>query len=663
MLSSGAFCVKEWFAIGLVVALLAGAAPAKADLLSADDEKIYRQAFDAAHNDHYDWAQAAAAKAHDKLLAKVLQWLYYTQANSGANFAEITSFIRTNPTWPQIATLQRRAEEVISAATPDGVVLDWFSTTAPQTVDGAMAYGRALINAGQTEKAERLLRDAWIDGNFGPIQERQFLTGFQDLLRDEDDVARLDRLLWNHQEQAAARQLSRVDDSYRQLAQARMALDNEASNAETLAARLPERFRNDPGLVYELLRYRRQHDKDEQAISLLSHPAADKLHPELWWTERAILARRALNQGHVSQAYEIARGHGQKDGTGFADAEWLSGWIALRFLGDQEVALGHFSRMFERVGSAQSRARAAYWAGRACEALGRGDDSVRWYNMAAVHITTFYGQLAAGRLDREQLWPLPADPQPTAADTAAFERQELVRAARMLGQIKETDLIRPFMVRMAELTDSPGSRALAAGLAGTLGRSDIAVSVAKRSERDGVPLITSGYPVPRLNTPERPERALVLGVIRQESAFYHQAVSPAGARGLMQLMPTTAAKLAKTMKVIFKKKEALAEALTHDPGLNVKLGAAYLDDLLSDFDGSYILSVAAYNAGPSRVKKWLHDMGDPRQTEVDAIDWIESIPFSETRNYVQRVLEGVQVYRRRLGATDLTLSLEGDVKR
>lgn len=657
-------CVKEWFAIGLVAAVLClGAPSAKAEPLSADDEKIYRQAFDAARNDHYDWAQAGAAKAHSKLLSKVLQWQYYTQANSGAGFGDITAFIRANPTWPQIATLQRRAEETITAATPDSVILEWFSSSPPQTVDGAMAYGRALINAGQNEKALKTLRDTWISGNFGPVQERQFLDTFQEILRDEDDEARLDRLLWTHQEQAAARQLSRVDDSFRLLAQARLALDNDAANAETLAARLPERFRNNPGLLYELVHYRRQHDKDDLAIALLSHPAADTVHPEMWWTERAILARRALAQGHISQAYEIARHHGQLDGAGFADAEWLSGWIALRFLGDHEVALNHFSRMFERVASAQSRARAAYWAGRASDALGQGDESVRWYNLAAVHITTFYGQLAAARLDHDQLWPLPADPAPTSADTETFERHELVHVARMLGQIKETDLIRPFMMRMAELTDSPGTRELAASLATSLGRADIAVSVAKRSEREGVPLITAGYPLPRLSTTDRPERSLVFGVIRQESAFYHQAVSPAGARGLMQLMPTTAAKLAKAMNVIFKKKEALANALTQDPGLNVKLGSAYLDDLLSDFNGSYILSVAAYNAGPSRVRKWMRDMGDPRQRDVDAVDWIESIPFAETRNYVQRVLEGVQVYRRRLGVTDTALSLEHDVKR
>ncbi len=655
--------MKTWFAATVVAAILFGAHPARADLLSADDAKLYRLAFDSAHKDHFDWAMAATAKAHNKLPAKVLQWLAYTQPNSGASFDEITGFIRANPTWPQMTTLLRRAEEALSAATPDAVVMEWFAIYPPQTVDGAMAYGKALINAGQNEKAETLLRQAWVTGNFGPIQERQFLASFRDLLRDEDQIARLDRLLWEHQDSAAQHQILRVPDDYRLLAQARMALDNAASNAESLAARLPASVKDDPGLIYELVRYRRSHDMDDEAILLLDHASRNKTRPNLWWTERAILARRALQHGHVSQAYQIARDHGQSGGTGFADAEWLAGWIALRFLDDRQVALDHFTRMYDRVNTPQSRSRAAYWAGRAAEMLGQGDIAVRWFNQAAQHITTFYGQLAAARLNLDSQWPLPADPLPSAEDIQRFEHHELVRAARMLGEIKETDLVRPFMIRMNDLAQTPGERALAAALASSLGRSDIAVMVAKRSERDGVPLIASGYPIPPVAAAEKPERALVFGLIRQESAFHFEAVSSAGALGLMQLMPATAAKIAKALNVVFKKKDALANALTRDPNLNVRLGSAYLNDLLNDFNGSYILSVAAYNAGPSRIKKWIREMGDPRTQEVDAVDWIESIPYSETRNYVQRVLEGMQIYRQRLGTTNLALSLERDLKR
>jgi soluble lytic murein transglycosylase len=656
--------VKFRFAAALLVAaVFAGTAPARANLLTPEDERLYKLAFSAAHNDDYSAARNTAARAHDKLLGKVLTWMYFVAPNSGAVFADITDFIRANPTWPQSATLMRRAEEAITAATPDQAVRDWFDVYPPLTVDGAMAYAKALQTGGQTDKAAKVARDAWVSGNFGPIQERQFLANFQDLLRDEDQVARLDRLLWEHQESAVEHQILRADGEYRLVAQARMALFHDASNAEAVAARVPEKFKNDPGLIYELLRYRRAHDMDDEAMALLSHPSRNKVHPEMWWTERAVMARKQLQQGHITQAYQIARDHGQTEGAGYADAEWLAGWIALRFLDDREVALQHFARMYERVNTPQSRARAAYWAGRACDVLGRGDDSVRWYAAAAQNVTTFYGQLAASRISPEQQWPMPADPLPNAADIDFFEKHELVRVARMLGEIKESEMIRPFMLRMNELAKTPGQRALAANLATNLGRSDIAVAVAKKSEREGFPLIASGYPIPQLGQNDQPEKALVLGLIRQESAFHFEAVSPVGARGLMQLMPDTASRVAKGLGLKFKKQKVLDAALTSDPSLNVKLGSAYLGGLLDNFNGSYILSIASYNAGPGRIRRWMKDNGDPRTPDVDAIDWIESIPYSETRNYVQRVLEGVQIYRRRLGATGLAHSLENDLKR
>ena len=654
-------------AAALTAALLTAAAlcpaPAQAALLSPEDQRLYRLAFQAAHDQQFDAAKNTAARAQDKLLGKVVAWMSYSQSGSGASFEEITAFIRANPDWPQTSVLMKRAEESITAATPEQAVRDWFESYPPLTVDGSMAYGKALLSAGQQEKAAKVLRDAWVSGNFGPIQERQFLTSFAEILRDEDQVARMDRLLWEHQDSATSAQVLRVESDYRLVAQARMALFKDASNAESVAEKVPEKFKNDPGLIYELLRYRRSHDKDAEAMALLSHPSRNKIHPEMWWTERSIMARKQLQQGHVSQAYEIARDHGQTEGAGYSEAEWLAGWISLRFLDDKETALAHFSRMYERVSTPQSRSRAAYWAGRACDALGRGDDSVRWYNSAAQYVTTYYGQLSASRLNPELLWPMPADPLPTAADIEGFEKHELVRASRELGEIKESEMIRPFMLRMNELSRTPGSRALAAHLSTTLGRDDIAVAVAKKSEREGFPLIASGYPLPQLSQGDQPERALVLGLIRQESAFHFEAVSPVGARGLMQLMPATAQKVAKALGLTYKKQTSLNAALTDNPSLNVKLGSAYLDELLGNFNGSYILSVAAYNAGPGRVRKWLKDLGDPRSKEVDPVDWVESIPYSETRNYVQRVLEGTQIYRRRLGETGLSHSLDSDLKR
>lgn len=649
------------FAAALLLAsALTGLAPGSAQALSPEDERLYKLAFDSARKQHFDWALSSTKKAQNKLLAKVLQWQYYVTAGSGADFAEITGFMRANPAWPQQTTLTRRAEEAITAATDRGEIIAWFDEHPPLTVEGATAYAKALLERGRGDQATELVRKNWVSGNFGQVQERQFLANFEEMLRPEDDLARLDRLLWDHQTQAARLQQSRVDNDHKLLAQARLALDDETPNAESLAARLPASVKDDPGLIYEQVRYRRNHDQDEAAIQLLRHPSHDRVRPELWWTERAILARRSLQAGKISVAYDLAQSHAQTVGAGFADAEWLSGWIALRFLNDPTEALDHFARMYDHVVTPQSRSRAAYWAGRAAEALGQGDESVRWFNQSAQNVTTFYGQLAVAHIHHDQLWPLPPDPTPTPEDRANFERQEMVEVAHMLGQIKETDLVRPFMLKMIDLAATPGQRELAANLALSLNRADIAVTVAKQSERQGVPLIGSGYPM--LKAPgDRPEPALLLSLIRQESAFQYEAVSKAGALGLMQLMPETAAQLARALKIIFKRKDNLNDALTHNPSLNVKLGAAYVGDLLDRFNGSYVLAIAAYNAGPARIRRWIKDQGDPRSPEIDAIDWIESIPFAETRDYVERVLECTQIYRRKLGAK--TTLIDQDIKR
>ncbi len=664
--------VRIWVALAVAFAAFATAGVAQAGSLSPDDVRYYRDAFAAAHKDRFDYARVQARKAHDKLLIKVLVWMDYIRPNSGASFADITAFIGNNPTWPQIAVLSRRAEEAITVATPDYAVLAWFDKHPPQTVDGAMAYGKALINAGRSAQATALLRDSWINGDFGPVQEHQFRLHFGDLIRPEDDKLRMDRLLWSlvgqgaqgePDDSQARRQLPRIPAGDRPLAEARIALAKDAANAEALLAHVPESSRNDPGLLFERVHFLRDRGRDDQAIALMKSIPGNQARPDLWWPERAALARTALQEGHPGDAYAIAQDHGQLSGAPFAEAEWLSGWIELRFVSDPAGAVVHFTRMYDHVITPQSRARAAYWAGRAYEAAGQADNAKHWYTQAADYVTAFYGQLAASHLGEEQQWPLPADPLPSAADIESFEHEELAMESRRLTEIGETEILRPFVMRLIEQAKTPGERALAAQVAASSGRSDIAIAVARRSERDGIPLISTGYPLSPLPPGNRPERALLLGLIRQESAFHTAAISSAGARGLMQIMPATAAKIAKGLKLVFKRQKTLDSALTNDPSLNVRLGASYMDSLLGDFNGSYILSIAAYNAGPGRVRKWIDDMGDPRAKGIDSIDWIESIPYFETRNYVQRVLEGVQIYRRRLAATGLVLSLEGDLKR
>ncbi|TAN52834.1 MAG: lytic transglycosylase domain-containing protein, partial [Rhodospirillales bacterium] len=341
-----------------------------------------------------------------------------------------------------------------------------------------------------------------------------------------------------------------------------------------------------------------------------------------------------------------------------ADAEWLSGWIALRFLSDKEAAVRHFTQLSEKAQSSILKARGAYWLGRSLQAMGKEAEAKAQFEAASRFVTTYYGQLASEQLGPSQGWMLPTAPLPTEEDLKQFTASELVQAVRRMAEAGTPSLARPFLLKLQDGADTPGLKALTVSLAEKLGRIDLAVHLARRADRAGVTLIGSGWPVPPYEIPAGgPEKALLLALMRQESGFHAEAVSSAGARGLMQLMPATAKKQAQIMKIGY------SPARISDPSVNIRLGTAYLDGLLSDFKGSYIMALAAYNAGPSRVAKWAREFGDPREAEVDAVDWVESIPFSETRGYVQRVMESVQVYRRRLGAETSTLALLTDLKR
>jgi peptidoglycan lytic transglycosylase len=360
----------------------------------------------------------------------------------------------------------------------------------------------------------------------------------------------------------------------------------------------------------------------------------------------------------MSVGYRISNGFGATEGLTFAEGEWLSGWIALRSLDDYKVAYDHFTTLYAGVGTTISKARGAYWAGRAAEDMGDVATAQNWYRAAATNNTAYYGQLAAARLGSVDALTFAPMPRPTPAETAAFDKRELVRAVRLLGQLDQESRARPFLTAMADGTSDPDTLRLTADLGRELHRDDLAVMVAKIARDKGVDLIDYLYPLRSVPAGPGPEQALTLAVIRQESAFELGAVSPAGALGLMQLMPSTAKHVAKSEKLRYRKQD-----LTRSAEYNMRLGRAYLQELLDHFDQSYVLAIAAYNAGPDRVSGWISQYGDPRDHGVDVVDWIETIPISETRNYVQRVLENLQVYRHRLGEVQVAQSLQQDLLR
>jgi len=651
--------LRRCFFLLLSLFSLVGAAPnqAWAGAMSPADSAIYHAAFASVEDDNWSAALAEAGRARDPLLAKVIFWLDLGRPGSGHPFSDYVTFLAQNPDWPERSAVLAQAELAMPPNLAPDQVLAWFKNREPLTMPGAMQLGRALQARNEAAKAVPVLRTGWVELDGTQDEESEYLSRFGTLLRSEDHVARLDRLLWDNRQDAAKRMMPRVDATHQALAQARLALHNETKNADALLARVPAKLQHDPGLIYERARWRRRHDQFESIPDLFVPPLKQVPRPDMVWRELDDAARRALSRGAPKVAYRLAVQHGAKEGTAFYEGEWLAGWIALRFLHDPKTATTHFTRLYDGVVAPISRARAAYWLGRAADDMKNKAAAQRWYAQAAQWPTTYYGQLAALRAGDHGPLAIAAVPPPSAQDQSEFEKRELVEVVRRLGEVDQADRARVFLLRLVDLAKTPGQHRLAAELAESLGRNDLMIATAKASRQYGVELIDQLYPM-REVPPGDPEKALVLAVIRQESAFDQEATSSAGALGLMQLMPATAKTVATQMGQPYVK-----DRLTSDGDYNIQLGRYYLDGLIGDYNGSYVLAIAGYNAGPRRISEWISQNQDPRAKGIDVIDWIESIPLSETRNYVQRVLENLQVYRHRIGGTQQTASLEQDLAR
>jgi len=659
--------INTAFAAGLLAAGLGMAAPTSLEAatisVSKNDKSAAKKALAAGKRSKWTEFRKHQNRVKNPVLNKALYWHLLTSPNSGASFLEIDGFMKANTAWPQRRRMLIRAEQVMPHTLEDAAVFKWFGDRHPITPNGTARLASSYLKQGNKEAATKLIQHIWINGNFGAKQERQFYRQFRRYMTREDHLERLDRLLWAGKYYPVRRMYRRIHSDYRKLAEARLTLRRFRGGVDRAISRVPDRLKEDPGLVYERLRWRRKKGKNEFARELLAKPPEDLVVPTKWWHERAILARRALRDGHISEAYAVAKNHGltDKQPAGLIDAEWLAGWIALRFLkdkADKEAAYTHFVTAYNTAKFPISKSRGAYWAGRAAEAQGESPKARHWYKKAFEHQTTYYGQLAAARLPADEKLDLPPAPKSDGTKVSEFAKSEIVTVVQILGKAGLQELMRPFIRRLNSVNAAPEWRAKVAALATSAGRPDLSILTAKQSLREGHHLIEAGYPV--LDRKLRPgmEAPFVHAIIRQESAFNLRAISHAGARGLMQLMPATAFRVAKKNKVRYVRRK-----LTEDEAYNLRIGQAYLADLLVEFKNSYILSLAAYNAGPARVRRWIKANGDPRDPSVDPIDWVEMIPFEETRNYVQRVIENLHVYRHRMAETEIAFSPESDLRR
>jgi soluble lytic murein transglycosylase len=647
--------MRTILAAALLLPLLAApllARPAAAQPWASEPQRSAgRQALAAAQAGRFPEAEALAAQA-DPLARKLVTWMRVQARPAVASGAEIVAWLVANPDWPLPETIGRRAEEALATDPDDALVLRHFARFPARTIEGAQRHADALARAGRGREAAPILRAAWRQGPpTDGATEAAFAERNAQALTADDHWQRFQRLAWENQAGAASRVVPRLDANRRAAAEWRLALRGEREPDGAAQIR-------DIGVMYERARLLRRRDRDAEAAAVWAsaEPLQAGIGPEAAraiWAERQIVARKLLRLGDAPTAYRVAANHGQAEpGEARQEGEFLAGMIALRRLDDAARAQAHFARVAEGSQSVITRARSAYWEGLALAALGRQAEARGRFEAAAALPVAFYGQLASlalGETPRQLAARINASalPEPPADVARAFGGRELARAAVTLADLGQSDRARMFLLRMEDVSPDAADRWLIARLAVLIGRPDHAVWVARRAGADGVILLEDGWPTPFATPAEGAEPAIVNAITRQESNFEVTAVSSANARGPMQLLPTTAQGVARRLGIAHN-----TAMLTTDPAHNLRLGSAYIAERLARFGGALPLAAAAYNAGTGRVDEWLLTYGDPRiPSGPDVREWIELIPFGETRNYVQRVIENVVVYRARNPAT------------
>jgi soluble lytic murein transglycosylase len=630
------------FALAVAVIAALGHPAAAADPPSAETAEAMRLAFDKVRDDDWRAADVAALPA-GPVGRDIVEW--YRLRDGAGEFADYLAFAERRPDWPDLDTIRRNAEGAIRPGERPEVVLDFFSGHEPATGAGVVRLIEAHEALGHTGDAMATAVKAWLTLPLGADAEGELLSRYADELAPFHEQ-RMDAMLWDGNESAWRRMIGRVSEGWLRLAEARQALDAQAPGVDARIAAVPEELQEHPGLAYERFNWRARKGRREDAIALMLERSTgpDALgRPERWANWRRIYARMLMREGEALSAYTLASRHFLVEGAHFADLEWLSGFLALRFLDDPELALFHFDRFETAVQTPISLGRAGYWRGRAYEALGEEENAEAAYRAGAEHQTSFYGLLAA--------------------EAAGVSLDVALTGAETFPPLAETGLARNSVWRAAELFLAGGEpwraeqfvrhigrtlpREQAGAVASVLlerGEAHLALRMAKAAARTGSVLHAAYFPIAEGFDGDLPvERALALAVARRESEFDPVVVSPAGARGIMQLMPGTASDVSRELGLSYSR-----DGLTADPAYNVRLGTAYLAGLIESFGPAPVLVAVGYNAGPGRAIDWRATFGDPREDGVDLVDWIELIPFRETRNYVMRVTESVMVYRARL---------------
>ena len=592
-------------------------------------------------------ALAIAKKARDKSIYNFIQWRHLLTEGNKASFYDYQQFIIKNNNYPRINRIKYLAEHKLST---DNIspkkIINWFDGKEPFSGYGKLILGESHIISGNTRLGVKMIKEGWITARLSRSDMKFFRKRFKKYLTSEDYIMRADYLAWENKYWDLKRMLKYLPKDYRLLYTARQILMSKSYGVDKAISKIPKKFKNDAGLNYDRLKWRRKRGRVDSSLEILLKIKNTKeymVRPDKWWKEREIISRALIYKKKYELAYKIASKHGLKEGPEYAEAEWMSGWIALSFLNDPILAKDHFENFYNNVGYPISLSRGAYWLGRTYDKINKSLAN-KWYKEAAKFLTTYYGQLSHLRLYPNEPFELPEQSKVDIKFKKKFYESDLVKIILLLDELDKDKYAKHILKHLAISNIGNGSEILAAELSTTISRYDFAIQIAKLASYEK--RFHNNFNYPLISTPKFingrkiPESAFILSIIRQESEFDMTAYSHAGAKGLMQLMPYTAKLVAKQAKLPYSKSRLIT-----DPEYNINLGSHYIAGLILEYDGAYPFAIAAYNAGPKRVKYWKKINKNPQKKQVSYVDWIELIKFRETRNYVQRVLENYNVYR------------------
>lgn len=591
----------------------------------------------------WDKAYQYAARLKDPLEKDVFNWHAFTQSDPRASFNSINGFLQRHPDWPSKKRIRALAEYRISRSASPDTVIKFFEKDKPITDEGVMAYARALSSKGRISELKKMINEWWVTADIDREEQKKVYGAYSGYLSRASHIKRLKTVMLENEYSNAQGLASVLGGGYPALVNARTALRKNKSSASSALSKVPKNLMVDEGLLLDRLTYRRKKKMNSGAIEILNQsPSVIQMTtPKLWWKERHIIVRRLIEQRRYKEAYRLASSHKQNEGFPKTQAEWVSGWLALRFLNKPQDAFKHFQTLYNHVETPISKSRGSYWSALALQTSGDKETSSQWYQVAAGYPQTYYGQRATRALGKTP--NIKSIDNSASVQSASVSNTDMARAAKIFGRAGLKLQTKLFLNQLYLSKDSQTDLMGAAKFAAQMGFEEISIRAASKLQKEhAINAVKYLYPVvPNTRNYVRGiSAAQAHAIIRQESRFDDQAVSHAGARGLMQLMPATAKDTARKIGVEHRK-----DWLTSRPAHNIRLGSTYLNQMLNRYNGNLAMAAAAYNAGPGRVDGWIKTIGDPRTDQISMLDWAELIPIYETRNYAQRVIEAEDVYK------------------